>query len=155
MTENLCPYWGTRLDRVHNCRVWSLALSPIPLNTPNRWWECALRSTVGPLKRPDWCLEHLNWQLAWRSAKRSLHTDRINLTPLLRPTRSWELWCRLGKRLRSLQQGFPDFLLANPFLTSKITTYPDILPQVNMECPDGSYPNLKFYISELILHSYE
>jgi len=81
-------------------RVGSLSLSPIPLTTPNRSWEPALRSTAGPLKRPDWCLEHLNWQLVWRSAKRSLYTDRMNLTHL-RPTRSWELCCRLSRGLRS------------------------------------------------------
>jgi hypothetical protein len=60
-----------------------------------------------------------------------------------------------GQAAAKSRSVFPRFFARESLLTSKITTYPDILPQVNMECPDGSDPNLKLYISELILDSYK
>jgi len=36
------------------------------------------------------------------------------------------------------------FLLADPFWLRKITTDPDILAYVNVECTDDRYPKLKF-----------
>jgi len=50
---------------------------------------------------------------------------------------------------------FLRFYASESLLTSKITTYPNIVPQVNMECPDDKDPKLEIYISELILYSYE
>ena len=52
------------------------------------------------------------------------------------------------KAYRSVSQ---TFLLADPFWFLKITTDPHILAQVHIECPDGTYPKVKMYISELIL----
>jgi len=43
----------------------------------------------------------------------------------------------------------------DPFWLRKITTYPHILVNINIECPDDRYPKLKSYISEMILDSYE
>jgi len=43
------------------------------------------------------------------------------------------------------------FFLAEPFRPRKITTDPHILADVNMECPDDMYPELKICDSELIL----
>ena len=37
----------------------------------------------------------------------------------------------------------------------KITTDPGILAQVNIECSDNTHPELKIYVSELILDRYE
>ena len=45
------------------------------------------------------------------------------------------------------------FLLAEPFRLRKITTDPHILTHVNTVRPDGRYPKLKIYISEVILDS--
>jgi hypothetical protein len=61
----------------------------------------------------------------------------------------------LGQAATKSRAVFHRFFVCESLLTSKITTYPDILPHVNMECPDGSNTNLKLYISELILDSYE
>jgi hypothetical protein len=47
------------------------------------------------------------------------------------------------------------FLLADPFRLRKIATNPHILAHVNIACLDDWYPQLKIYISELILDSYE
>jgi hypothetical protein len=32
---------------------------------------------------------------------------------------------------------------------------PHILAEVNIECPDGKYANLKIYVSKLVLDGYE
>jgi hypothetical protein len=94
-------HWGDNhhQSHSHDCsKSRALRWASIPSTTSDRLCEPALRSTGGPLKRSDWCLEHLNWQLAWSSAKRSLHTDRMNLTLLFRTARSWELHWRLRRK---------------------------------------------------------
>ena len=48
---------------------------------------------------------------------------------------------------------FPKFFARESLLTSKITTSPNIVPPVNMECTDGRDTHLNIYISELILDS--
>jgi hypothetical protein len=50
---------------------------------------------------------------------------------------------------------FLKFFARESLSTSKITTYPNILPQLNMECPDDNGSKLKICISELILDGYE
>jgi hypothetical protein len=50
---------------------------------------------------------------------------------------------------------FPRFYARESLLTSKITTYPNVLHQVNLKLPDDKDPKLKIYISELISDSYE
>jgi hypothetical protein len=40
-------------------------------------------------------------------------------------------------------------LLTDPFWYEKITADPHILAQVNIECPDDRYAELKIYISEM------
>jgi hypothetical protein len=42
------------------------------------------------------------------------------------------------------------FLLVVPFWLRKITTDPHILADVNIACPDDTYPKLKIYTLELI-----
>ena len=46
-----------------------------------------------------------------------------------------------------------NFLLADPFWLWKTTTDPYDPAYLNVECLDDRYPELKFYISELILDS--
>jgi len=50
---------------------------------------------------------------------------------------------------------FPNFFLADPFWLREITTDPHILADVNIVCPDDRCPELKVYISEVILDRYE
>ena len=47
------------------------------------------------------------------------------------------------------------FFQANPFWFRKTTTNPHILADVNVECPVDKHPELKIYLSELVLGSYE
>jgi hypothetical protein len=47
------------------------------------------------------------------------------------------------------------FLFADPFSLAKIITDPHILAHVYRECPDDKYVQLKIYISELTVDSYE
>jgi hypothetical protein len=55
----------------------------------------------------------------------------------------------------NLVQYFPNVLLADRSWFRKITTSPHILAHVNTEYPVDCYPELKIYISELIICSYE
>ena len=45
-------------------------------------------------------------------------------------------------------------LLVDPFWLRKITTDPQTLAHVNIDCPDDRYPKLKTDISELIIDIY-
>jgi len=47
------------------------------------------------------------------------------------------------------------FLLADPLWLRKITMYPHIIADINIQCLDDRHPKLKIYISELILDTYE
>jgi len=46
-----------------------------------------------------------------------------------------------------------NFLLMDPFWLWKTNTDPYVPAQVNVECLDDRYPELKVYVSELILDS--
>jgi hypothetical protein len=54
---------------------------------------------------------------------------------------------------KRLDQCFPNVFAHRPFCLQKITTDPHILADVNIECPNGIYPKLKIFISELIVHT--
>jgi hypothetical protein len=44
-------------------------------------------------------------------------------------------------------QCFTDFFLVDPFWILKLTKDPHIAAQVNTECPDDRYAELKMYLS--------
>jgi hypothetical protein len=50
---------------------------------------------------------------------------------------------------------FPDFSIADSFCLRKVTTGPHTIADINIACPDDSFPKLKFDVSELILDRYK
>ena len=56
--------------------------------------------------------------------------------------------------MSSLGQCFPNFLVLRPLWIWKITTDPQTLTHINIECMDNRYPKLNIYISELIFVRY-
>jgi hypothetical protein len=51
----------------------------------------------------------------------------------------------------TLQQYFPNVFAGRPFWLQKTTTDPDILADVNTECPDDTFPKPDICVSELML----
>jgi hypothetical protein len=61
----------------------------------------------------------------------------------------WVLWVLCTNPLNQFSS------LAAPSRLRKITTDPQILADVNTECPDVRFAKLKIYIAELISNNYQ